>query len=164
MSVADPLPSRPGPHSDEAASPHTGQFLYWVVMLWGVGGVLALFGRALYRLTPYAWEPIREGSLSWGLIAAYVGWVVFNAYGEGYRSPQARTLEDGEQAPFTKVRSADLGFELSQDDSWSVRLGGYWTSLSDDVVFDAREGRLERVGESRRLGAMFYATARPLPW
>src|SRR5690606_33528847 len=34
------------------------------------------------------------------------------AYGEGYRSPQARQLVDGERAPFTKVRSGDVGFRL----------------------------------------------------
>ena len=34
---------------------------------------------------------------------------VMVAYGQGFRSPQARTLEDGERAPFTRVHSADIG-------------------------------------------------------
>lgn len=50
--------------------------------------MLALLGRALYRLTPIAIEPIADGSLTPALWALYLGWVVFNAYGEGYRAFQ----------------------------------------------------------------------------
>lgn len=83
------------------------------------------------------------------------------AYGEGYRSPQARTLDDGERAPFTKVRSADVGTRLDFAENLEIRLIGYYTRLSDDVVFEAQEGRLERVGASRRLGGVFYLKAQP---
>jgi TonB family protein len=86
------------------------------------------------------------------------------AYGEGYRSPQARTLEDGEEAPFTKVRSADVGTKLSWDERLTITLAGYFTHLSDDVAFEASEGRLERIGASRRLGAVLHMETRPLPW
>ncbi len=75
---------REGGSVDNAPRP----FGYYVVMLWGVGGVLALLGRALWRLTPLAWQPIESGSLSALQIALYVGWVVFNGYGEGYRAFQ----------------------------------------------------------------------------
>lgn len=86
------------------------------------------------------------------------------AYGEGYRSPQARMLEDGERAPFTKVRSADLGLRWGRDERLQVTTSGFFTRLSDDVAFDAEEGRLERVGASRRVGAVVHAQALPLPW
>lgn len=86
------------------------------------------------------------------------------AYGEGYRSPQARTLEDGEEAPFTKVRSADLGARFDWADPLRLTVAGYYTHLSDDVAFDASEGRLERVGETRRLGVVAYMESRPAPW
>lgn len=86
------------------------------------------------------------------------------AYGEGYRSPQARTLEDGERAAFTKVRSVDMGMRLSWDRWLKLQVTGFWTHLSDDVAFEAREGRLERVGASRRLGASMFAETRPWPW
>lgn len=86
------------------------------------------------------------------------------AYGEGFRSPQARVLDDGEAAPFSKVRSADLGVRLGHSDDLRLTLAGYYTRLSDDVAFDAEEGRLERVGATRRLGAVAYGQARPLPW
>jgi hypothetical protein len=59
-----------------------------LVFFWGVLGVLALFGRALLRLAPMAWQPIADGSLSAMQIGIYATWVVFNAYGEGYRAFQ----------------------------------------------------------------------------
>ncbi|MEY4544714.1 MAG: hypothetical protein RL685_909 [Pseudomonadota bacterium] len=86
------------------------------------------------------------------------------AYGEGYRSPQARTLEDGENAPFSKVRSADLGLRFARDERYQLTLSGYYTQLSEDVAFAAEEGRLERIGATRRLGAVAHAQARPLDW
>ncbi len=86
------------------------------------------------------------------------------AYGEGYRSPQARTLDDGENAPFSKVRSADLGARFEPDERLQLSLAGYYTHLSDDVAFHPDEGRLERIGQTQRLGAVFHAQARPLDW
>ncbi len=93
------------------------------------------------------------------------GWLsLLGAYGEGYRSPQARQLEDGEVAPFSKVRSADLGARFDFGAPLKVTAGGYYTHLSDDVVFDAGEGRLERIGATQRLGAVLQATSRPVDW
>ncbi|MEC7519656.1 MAG: TonB-dependent receptor [Myxococcota bacterium] len=86
------------------------------------------------------------------------------AYGHGYRSPQARTLADGETAPFTEVRSADLGAVLELDRALRVQVAGFWTELSDDIAFEPREGRLERIGATRRIGAVLHAQARPLDW
>lgn len=88
---------------------------------------------------------------------------ILAGYGEGYRSPQARTLEDGESAPFTKVRSADAGVRFEAGERLTVRATGYWTRLSDDVAFDPRDGRLERVGATRRAGGVLHVEARPLP-
>lgn len=79
------------------------------------------------------------------------------AYGQGYRSPQARQLVDGEDAPFTKVHSADLGLAFDAGVRLKFSTSGYFTYLSDDVAFDASEGRLERTGASRRLGATLHA-------
>jgi hypothetical protein len=86
------------------------------------------------------------------------------AYGEGYRSPQARLLEDGERAPFTKVRSADVGVRLDFGDPLRLTLGGFYTRLSDDIAFDAGEGRLERIGATRRRGATAQLVSRPTRW
>jgi len=92
-------------------------------------------------------------------------WVsVLAAYGEGYRSPQARLLEDGEEAPFSKVHSSDLGVKFDWNEMLQLALGGYFTHLSDDVAFDAGEGRLERIGASERLGLVVNAVSRPFSW
>lgn len=107
--------------------------------------------------------------LAWGPRASVevlpVWWLTFlAAYGEGFRSPQARTLEDGESAPFAKVRSADVGVRVDIDERLKLTVAGYHTLLSDDVAFEAREGSLERIGETRRLGGVFHVSSRPVDW
>jgi TonB family protein len=92
------------------------------------------------------------------------GVTLLSSYGEGYRSPQARTLEDGEQAPFTRVRSADGGVRFELQQQLRVTLAGYYTHLSDDVAFDSSEGRLERVGATRRVGGVVHVLSRPADW
>ncbi|MEM9072071.1 MAG: TonB-dependent receptor, partial [Myxococcota bacterium] len=92
-------------------------------------------------------------------------WLSFLAsYGEGFRSPQARTLDDGETAPFSKVRGGDLGAQITVEEQLELRASGFYTRLSDDVAFEPREGRLERIGATRRLGATVHMTLRPVPW
>ncbi len=86
------------------------------------------------------------------------------AYGEGYRSPQARLLEDGEKAPFTKVHSGDAGIRLRFGDPLELSVAGFVTRLSDDVAFDASEGSLARIGATERLGGTFYAISHPAEW
>jgi outer membrane receptor protein involved in Fe transport len=86
------------------------------------------------------------------------------AYGEGYRSPQARLLADGETAPFTKVHSGDAGLRFHFGDPLEMAVSGYWTRLSDDIAFDASEGALTRIGPTERLGGTFYALSRPADW
>lgn len=84
------------------------------------------------------------------------------AYGEGYRSPQARTLSDGESAPFSRVRSGDLGARLTIDDLIEASVAGFYTSLGYDVAFDPGEGRLESIGPSTRIGVAGTVTTRPV--
>ncbi|APR82807.1 Hypothetical protein A7982_08156 [Minicystis rosea] len=57
----------------------------WAIVIWGVGGVLALLAQALFKLTPFALEPLVFGPLSFGQAVLYAAWVVTNAYMEGYR-------------------------------------------------------------------------------
>jgi len=107
--------------------------------------------------------------LAWGprtsLEIKTMDWMsILAAYGEAYRSPQARLLEDGESAPFTKVTSADMGVRFDWGDALHLSLGGYYTHLSDDVAFDASEGRPEPIGATQRIGAMSHAVSRPFPW
>ena len=88
------------------------------------------------------------------------------AYGEGYRSPQALLLDEGEPAPFTTVRSTDFGgrIVLGAREQVNLRGSGYYTTLDQDVVFDPREGRAEPVGPSQRVGFVMYGDARPWSW
>lgn len=91
---------------------------------------------------------------------------ILAAYGEGFRSPNARLLSEGEEAPFAKVRSADFGLRarVGKDEQLKLTLTGFYTKLNDDIAFDATEGRPERIGPTTRLGAVFYAVAQPWAW
>ncbi len=62
--------------------PYTGSKL---IATFGVLLVLLLLGQALYRLTPLAIEPWRDGSMSTWQKVVYVLFALFNAYAEGYR-------------------------------------------------------------------------------
>jgi hypothetical protein len=52
--------------------------------LWGLAGVLALLGQAIYRLTPYAIDAATHPLTLFQLVVL-IGWVAMNAYAEGYR-------------------------------------------------------------------------------
>lgn len=74
-----------------------------LVSLWGIGGVTALLGSAIWRLTPIAVAPIAAGELGilhWLLLAV---WVAFMAYSEGYRGFHTRF------SPRTAARALWLG-------------------------------------------------------
>lgn len=73
-------------------------------------------------------------------------------YGEGFRSPQPRLLADGESAPFAKVQGGDAGLRYEKGDWVSAQLSGFYTHVSDDIAFEAREGALTRVGPTQRVG------------
>lgn len=89
---------------------------------------------------------------------------LFASYGEGYRSPQGRQLEEGEQAPFAKVRSYEGGVKLNYERSKvTTTLLAYETRLSYDLAFDATEGRLERIGPTTRRGIVAHFQASPIP-
>ncbi len=83
------------------------------------------------------------------------------SYGEGYRSPQARQLEEGEEAPFAKVRSYEAGATLRDEDRIVVTGAAYQTNLSYDLAFDPTSARLERVGPTTRRGLVGHVLATP---
>jgi len=92
-------------------------------------------------------------------------WLRLSAsYGEGYRSPQARQLEEGEQAPFAKVRSYEAGATMKDGEVLSLSLVAYQTNLSYDLAFDPGEGRLDRIGPTTRRGLVGYLLANPADW
>lgn len=87
---------------------------------------------------------------------------ILAAYGEGYRSPQARQLEEGESAPFAKVRSYEAGVKLTDQTRVSLTAIAYETRLSYDLAFDAVEGSLDRIGPTTRRGVVAYFQASPI--
>jgi iron complex outermembrane recepter protein len=90
---------------------------------------------------------------------------IMASYGEGYRSPNPRQLEEGENAPFAKVRSVEGGVKLRLfADRLTITAAGYGTFLSSDLAFDPGEGRLEKIGPTTRAGMVGYVVARPWPW
>lgn len=60
----------------------------WLAAYWGVLGVLALVGNAIWRLTPNAIEPIRDGSLTWWHWIVWAVWVAWMLVSEGYKGFQ----------------------------------------------------------------------------
>lgn len=97
---------------------------------------------------------------------AIKGLQLLASYGEGYRSPQARQLEEGEQAPFAKVRAVETGFRLDREGEEHFALSGsaFATVLSSDLAFDPQEGRLERIGPTSRKGLATHLVAHPYHW
>jgi hypothetical protein len=78
----------------------------WIAA-WGIAGVVLLLVQALYRLTPRALEPLRDGTLEGVNLVLYVGFFVFSLYAEGYRGFQKAFV------PRTVARA----FHLSQNPS-----------------------------------------------
>ena len=85
------------------------------------------------------------------------------SYGEGFRSPQARSLGNGEKTPFTSVRSMEAGLRY-RNSSLNASVAAFRTSLTDDLVFDAVTTRNEPVPASLRWGAAIEFVARPTSW
>ena len=89
---------------------------------------------------------------------------VMGAYGIGYRSPEARTLSEGENAPFARVHSMEAGVRMEPSQNYNVTTALYRTTLSNDVAFDPTQGALEPLGPTTRWGVVVQGTARPLEW
>jgi TonB family protein len=83
------------------------------------------------------------------------------SYGMGFRGPQARSLADGQTAPFTTVNAFELGARWQQRDSFAASLAGFHSRLSDDLVFDPATARNERVPATQRTGVAVDLAVRP---
>jgi len=59
------------------------------------------------------------------------------SYGEGFRSPQARDLAEGQTVPFATVQSAEAGVRVKKGKTWQGSLAVFQSWLSQDRVFDA---------------------------
>ena len=61
-----------------------------LIATWGIVWVSLLLGRAIWRLTPYAVDVWTEDLMTAGQKWLFIGWLVANAYLEGYRGFQLR--------------------------------------------------------------------------
>lgn len=82
-------------------------------------------------------------------------------YGDGFRSAQARSLTDGEVAPFITVRGAELGGALAFS-KVVTRLALFGAFVGNDVFFDHTVGTTVNLGPSWRAGASLVVTAAPV--
>lgn len=85
----------------------------------------------------------------------------FLSYGDGFRTPQARQLSDGERAPFVNVHGGELGLRF---DSRLVSASalGFMSYVANDFFFDHTRGTTSFVGETLRGGGQAQLTARPV--
>jgi TonB family protein len=97
-----------------------------------------------------------EGRLWRGLSAV-------TSYGEGFRSPQARSLAEGQTTPFTRVKSFEGGLRYA-DERLGASAAAFRTWLSDDLVFDQATARNETVPATARTGTTVDATWKPRQW
>lgn len=85
------------------------------------------------------------------------------SYGEGFRSPQARSLQDGQRTPFTEVTSYEVGLRYAQD-GLRGSLAAFRTDLSRDLAFDHVTGRNEVTPPTERTGLALELLAKPTAW
>lgn len=73
------------------------------------------------------------------------------SYGEGFRSPQARTLREGDRVPFATVRSTEAGVRVKTP-VWRGSLVGFASWLDQDRVFEPTLRENVAAPSSRRVG------------
>ena len=110
-------------------------------------------------------------ALAFGTVLAprlMVGWraidtetgslVVSVAAGEGFRTPQGRSLGDLEVAQLTKTRGADVGARVVVGDGLDVGVTAFITHVESDRVFDHVAARNLFLGPTLRTGVTASAT------
>ncbi|WP_217441688.1 TonB-dependent receptor domain-containing protein [Myxococcus sp. CA039A] len=89
-------------------------------------------------------------------------WRLFASYGDGFRSPQARSLSEGERAPFVSVHGAEVGAR-KDGERWAAQLSVFGSQVENDFFFDHTVGTTVYTGETLRSGVTASLQARPLP-
>ncbi len=86
---------------------------------------------------------------------------LFLSYGDGFRSPQARQLGNGERAPFVDVHGGEVGLRY-ESGFLTASLAGFGSYVANDFFFDHTVGTTSFLGPTMRGGAQAGVTARPL--
>ncbi len=103
----------------------------------------------------------RKGTIDVGVVP---GLHALASIGEGFRSPQARSLGEGERTPFTEVTAAEVGLRWKAGRGLQINGAAFGSELSDDLVFREALGRNEAAPATRRVGAVLDVVALPSPW
>jgi iron complex outermembrane recepter protein len=91
-------------------------------------------------------------------------WTLDLAYGKGFRSPQATTLGQGENAPFATVHSGEAALRFNGARG-SASVSGYLTHVDRDLVFDPVLGQnltIAGAEATTRVGASANARLAPV--
>ncbi len=88
-------------------------------------------------------------------------WRLFASYGDGFRSPQARSLAEGERAPFVSVKGAELGARRDGE-HWAAQVSLFGSQVANDFFFDHAVGSTVYTGETLRSGVSAAVQARPV--
>jgi iron complex outermembrane receptor protein len=103
----------------------------------------------------------KKGTVEVGIVQ---GVSAVASYGEGFRSPQARSLGDGEKTPFTEVTSMEAGLRMNDGERVRFATSVYRTALDQDLVFDEATSRNLPAPGSVRLGWVADFVAEPADW
>ena len=74
------------------------------------------------------------------------------SYGEGFRSPQARLLTEGERVPFATIQSTEAGARWKDGTLAQASIVGFASWLDQDLVFDALQRANVPAPSSSRAG------------
>jgi TonB family protein len=108
-----------------------------------------------------------RGSVNVRLVEG-LSWIT--SLGLGARSSDAAALSEGELAPFAEVLAAETGLALELGDAarrgprFTGGLAAFYTRVSQDLVFDAANGRNSVTGPSHRTGATGSGRLRVDDW
>jgi hypothetical protein len=102
-----------------------------------------------------------RASVEVGIVA---GLSAVASYGQGFRSPQARSLADGEETPFTRSHAFELGARYRDNFGFGASIAGFATLLDDDLVFNEATSRNEAVPGTLRVGGAAEVSARVDDW
>ncbi len=81
----------------------------------------------------------------------------FASYGNGFRSPQAVSLQQGEQTPLTVVNAGELGTRYIPVPGLELVAAGFITHVEEDLLFDHATGSALFSGPTLRLGGIARA-------
>ena len=108
-----------------------------------------------------SWAPAVGPKLA--VVAAENGPVTgFASYGRGYRSPDIRGVGTGGRAPLAIANSVEVGGRATPSSWLALRVAGFGTRVSDEIVFDHVAARYLATGTTRRLGVDGGVTVQPV--